>query len=202
MLIIKQLDKQHYVDIWQQMQVFTIQRSANTMDEIWLLEHWPIYTQGQAGKIEHVLAPNLNIVHSDRGGQITYHATGQLIIYILINLQRHNLGIKTLVCDLEQLIIALLATYNITAQTCCGAPGVYVEQKKIASLGLRVKKGCTYHGIALNVNMDLMPFKKINPCGFKNLEMVNMCDYDKNITMASVIESIIPMLTKKFQINN
>src|SRR5690606_5329214 len=139
---------------------------------LWLLEHPPVYTQGQAGKPEHLLNPNaIPVIQSDRGGQITYHGPGQLVAYLLLDIRRRNMGIRTLVGVLEAILINLLQEYHITAATRCGAPGVYVQDKKIASIGLRVKNGCTYHGIALNVDMDLLPFHDINPCGFAKLEM-------------------------------
>ncbi len=200
MIIIKNLGIQYYEHIWQKMRAFTAQRHANTQDEIWLLEHFPIYTQGQAGKSEHILATNnIPIIHSDRGGQVTYHGPGQLIAYILINLQHYNIGIKTLVCRLEQMIIKLLMQYHIIGSTICGAPGVYVDQKKIASLGLRVKNNCTYHGVAINVKMDLQPFKNINPCGMKNLQMVNINDFYPAITIDNVITDLTAIFNKNFQ---
>lgn len=178
MIMIKYLGKQSYEDVWQQMKEFTQQRNATTSDELWLLEHPPVYTQGQAGKAEHILKRNeIPVVQSDRGGQVTYHGPGQLVAYVLMDIRRKNLGIRTLVCQLEKILIELLALYDIPAQARCGAPGVYVEDKKIASIGLRVKNGCTYHGIALNVAMDLAPFSAINPCGFVQLAMTQMQDY-------------------------
>ena len=164
---------QHYANVWQQMKDFTAKRDQQTIDEVWLLEHFSIYTQGQAGKAEHIIKHNnIDIIQSDRGGQITYHGPGQLIAYVLLDINRRRLGVKTLVCLLENILIDILATYNIQAQTICGAPGVYVEQAKIASIGLRVKNGYTFHGIALNVNLDLAPFNDINPCGFKKLKIL------------------------------
>ena len=181
-MIIKSLGLQPYEQVIQQMQSFTSNRKDDTPDEIWLLEHPPVYTQGQAGKKEHLLNQgNIPLVQSDRGGQITYHGPGQLIAYFLLNINRRNLGIRTLVCKLEAVIINLLADYNITASTQCGAPGVYVNQKKIASIGLRIKNGCSYHGLALNIKMDLTPFHGINPCGYAQLEMTQMHDFDDTI---------------------
>ena len=176
-----------YETIWAEMKQFTTERHDQTVDELWLLEHPPVYTQGQAGKPEHVLNPQgIPIIQTDRGGQITYHGPGQLIAYVLMNIQRRNLGVRTLVSQLEQLLISLLHEFNIPAETRCGAPGVYVNEKKIASIGLRVKNGCTYHGIALNVAMDLNPFSGINPCGYAQLQMTQLQDFIPDISMQEV----------------
>ena len=184
MLKIRNLGIKEYQEIWQDMQEFTACRDANTPDEIWLLEHYPVYTQGQAGKAEHLLNPgNIPVINADRGGQITYHGPGQLVVYTLIDLKRRNLGIKKLVGNLEKVLIAILAQYKIKGETICGAPGVYVADKKIASIGLRVKNGCSYHGIALNVDMNLQPFKGINPCGFEKLEMTQIQEFNSNVTI-------------------
>lgn len=178
MITTKYLGIQPYLDIWEQMKAFTIQRNATTPDELWILEHHPVYTQGQAGKEEHILNRNaIPIVQSDRGGQITYHGPGQLVAYVMMDIGRKNLGVRTLVSQLEKILISVLAEYGVGAMIQCGAPGVYVEDKKIASIGLRVKNGCTYHGIALNVAMDLSPFNAINPCGFSRLQMTQLSDY-------------------------
>lgn len=171
-LIVKWLGQQDYVTCWQAMQAFTNARNADTIDEVWLLEHPPVFTQGQNGKPEHVLNPgNIPLVQTDRGGQVTYHGPGQLMVYLLIDLKRKQLVIREFVTRLEQCIIDFLAAYNIKACANREAPGVYVDQKKIASIGLRVRRGCTYHGIAFNVAMDLSPFSAINPCGFSTLKM-------------------------------
>ncbi len=187
MLNIRFLDQKPYPVVWEEMKQFTIERDEKTLDELWLLEHPPIYTQGQAGKAEHILnAHSIPIVHTDRGGQVTYHGPGQLVAYILMDIQRRNIGVRTLVCMLETLLIGLLKTFNINAQTRCGAPGVYINEKKIASIGLRVKNGCCYHGIALNVGMDLTPFSNINPCGYAQLQMTQMQDYIPAISVEEV----------------
>jgi lipoyl(octanoyl) transferase len=187
MLIIHDLGLQPYLPVWEKMKHFTSNRNDHSADECWMLEHPPIYTQGQAGKQEHLLNPgNIPVVQSDRGGQITYHGPGQLIVYVLFDLRRKKIGIRTLVCTLERILISLLTDYGISAKTCLGAPGVYVDDKKIASLGLRVKNGCTYHGLALNINMDLQPFKGINPCGFSQLEMTQLVDYVPQISLSEV----------------
>lgn len=186
-MIIRDLGIRDYTTVWNDMKCFTTQRHPDTPDEIWLLEHFPVYTQGQAGKAEHILNPNtIPIVQTDRGGQVTYHGPGQLIAYFLVNIQKRNLGIRTFVCQLEQALITLLKHVGINGLTRCGAPGVYVDEKKIASIGLRVKNGCTYHGIALNVLMDLRPFHGINPCGYAQLEMTQMASFIPEITVDRV----------------
>lgn len=184
MVTIRNLGLQTYTDTWEAMKQFTATREPTTPDELWLLEHRPVYTQGQAGKAEHVLhADTIPIVQSDRGGQVTYHGPGQLIVYTLMNIQQRHLGIRSFVSMLEQTLIQLLKYYDISATVHCGAPGVYVKEKKIASIGLRVKNGCTYHGIALNVAMDLTPFEGINPCGHKALKMTQMNDFVQDISV-------------------
>lgn len=161
-----------YVPTWQAMKNFTQQRTNTTPDEIWLLEHPPVYTQGIAGKPEHLLAPtNIPIVKTDRGGQITYHGPGQVIMYLLLDLQRRQLGIRQLVRKMEQAVIDLLKEYNVAANGSKDAPGVYVDDAKIASLGLKIRRGACYHGIAFNVDMDLTPFSIINPCGYSGLHV-------------------------------
>ncbi|MCL5272458.1 MAG: lipoyl(octanoyl) transferase LipB [Gammaproteobacteria bacterium] len=184
---IKYLGIQEYEEVWRQMKDFTINRNEHTSDELWLLQHFPVYTQGQAGKPEHVLnSQSIKIVQSDRGGQVTYHGPGQLIAYVLMDIKRRNLGIRTLVTQLEKVLINTLENYNIHASTQCGAPGVYVDDKKIASIGLRVKNGCTYHGIALNIDMDLSPFGGINPCGFAKMEMTQVRNFLPTIHLDDV----------------
>ena len=172
---IRWLGQQDYQSCWQAMQAFTNQRDENTVDEIWLLEHDPVFTQGQNGKAEHILAPgNIPIVKTDRGGQVTYHGPGQLMVYTLIDLKRKQLNVRQLVSLLEQSVIDFLAAHGISALAKCDAPGVYVDGKKICSIGLRIRRGCSYHGIAFNINMDLAPFKRINPCGFADLSMTQL----------------------------
>lgn len=186
-MLVRELGLQPYQPIWQAMKAFTLQRNETTPDELWLLEHFPVYTQGQAGKAEHILNPEqIPIIQTDRGGQVTYHGHGQLVAYVLMNLRRQQLGIRSLVCRLEDIIIKTLQTYQISAHTRCGAPGVYVADKKIASIGLRVKNGYTYHGIALNVNMNLQPFAGINPCGYAQLQMTQMADFMPHIKLSDV----------------
>lgn len=164
------------------MQQFTATRDETTPDELWLLEHPPVYTQGQAGKPEHVLAPgDIPVVQIDRGGQVTYHGPGQLVAYLLFDLKRSKIGVRDFVRRIEQSVIDVLAGYGIAAYGKVDAPGVYVSraggEAKIASLGLRIRNGCSYHGLALNVNMDLEPFSRINPCGYAGLQVAQIADY-------------------------
>jgi lipoyl(octanoyl) transferase len=176
-LIIRQLGRQNYLSCWKAMREFTDQRTESTPDEVWLLEHDPVFTQGQNGKPEHLLNPgDIPVVPIDRGGQITYHGPGQLVAYTLIDLKRKKFNIRQFVTLLEKSIIDLLAQYQIEAKAKCEAPGVYVNQQKICSIGLRVRRGSSYHGLALNVNMDLEPFSRINPCGFRELTMTQIAD--------------------------
>ena len=178
---------QDYYAVWLKMKEFTLNRTDTTTDELWLLEHYPVYTQGQAGKPEHVLNYNsIPLIQSDRGGQVTFHGPGQLVAYVLMDIKRRNLGIRTLVTKLEQILVSVLSRYEIPANTQCGAPGVYANKDKIASIGLRVKNGCTYHGIALNVNMDLSPFLDINPCGFATMKMTQMSHFKSTVTLDEI----------------
>lgn len=166
-----------YEPTWHAMQRFTDRRDEQTSDEIWLLQHPPVFTQGQAGKAEHVLFPgDIPVVQVDRGGQVTYHGPGQLVGYLLLDVRRSGLGVRDLVSRIEQSLIDLLASYGILANARSDAPGVYVEGAKIASLGLRIRHGCSFHGLSLNVDMDLEPFRRINPCGHAGLPMTQMCD--------------------------
>ena len=172
--IIRQLGTRSYCPIWQRMQDFTDQRTPQTADEIWLVEHTPVFTQGQAGKAEHILAPgDIPVVQVDRGGQVTYHGPGQQMLYILIDVRRNKLGVRHLVNGLENCIVDLMADYGVEAYAKKDAPGVYVNEKKLCSVGLRIRKGCSFHGLALNVNMDLSPFGRINPCGYAGMEMLD-----------------------------
>ncbi|MDF2180247.1 lipoyl(octanoyl) transferase LipB [Aliiglaciecola sp. CAU 1673] len=174
LLIVRQLGRQDYQPIWQAMQDFTDNRDEQSADELWLVEHNPVFTQGQAGKAEHILAPgDIPVVQVDRGGQVTYHGPGQQMLYVLLNLKRRKLGVRDLVTGLEQAVVGMLAPFAIKAYAKADAPGVYVDEKKICSVGLRIRKGCSFHGLALNINMDLGPFQRINPCGYAGLEMVH-----------------------------
>lgn len=199
-LIIRKLGQCDYQETWQRMMKFTEERTQNTNDEIWLLEHPPIFTQGLAGKPEHVLNPgDIPVLKTDRGGQVTYHGPGQLVAYVLFDLRRLNIGIRQMVRLLEQSVIDTLAEYGIKATGRCDAPGVYVEAAKICSIGLRVKKGCTYHGIALNVAMDLSPFLCINPCGFKQLQMTQISAWLPTVQMLDVESLLIESIKQNFQ---
>ncbi|WP_038891680.1 lipoyl(octanoyl) transferase LipB [Vibrio campbellii] len=174
-LVVKRLGRQDYEPVWKAMHEFTDQRTDDTPDEVWLVEHNPVFTQGQAGKAEHLInTGDIPVVQSDRGGQVTYHGPGQLVAYFLINLRRKKLGVRDLVTYIENLVINTLKAYNIDSAARPDAPGVYVDGKKICSLGLRIRKGCSFHGLALNVNMDLGPFLRINPCGYEGMEMVQV----------------------------
>ena len=156
------------------MQRFTDERGSEDTDEIWLVEHDAVFTQGQAGKAEHILMPgDIPVVNVDRGGQVTYHGPGQQVMYLMLNIKRRKLGVRELVTAMENAVIALLADFNIIAYAKKDAPGVYVDERKICSLGLRIRKGCSFHGLALNVNMDLAPFDRINPCGYAGMEMID-----------------------------
>ncbi len=188
-----------YLNTWDLMKQFTLNRQHDTVDELWLLEHHPVYTQGQAGKPEHILNPeSIPVIQSDRGGQVTYHGPGQLVGYFLMDIRRRDLGIRTLVCSLEKILIDVLDCYDIQATLRCGAPGVYVEDKKIASIGLRVKNGRTYHGIALNVDMNLEPFSRINPCGFSKLKMTQISEYYPKIQLSEVKDVLRQEVIKQF----
>lgn len=189
-LTIRRLGKQDYAPVWQDMHQFTDQRNDLTPDEVWLVEHNPVFTQGQAGKQEHLLnTGDIPVVQSDRGGQVTYHGPGQIVAYFLINLRRKKLGVRELVTHIENIIIETLAIFDIDSTARADAPGVYVGAKKICSLGLRIRKGCSFHGLALNVNMDLTPFLRINPCGYAGMEMVQVKDVNgpNNINEVEIV---------------
>lgn len=173
--MIRQLGLRDYAEVFAEQRAFTDARTAETPDELWFLEHPAVFTQGQAGKAEHLLLPGtIPVVQSDRGGQITYHGPGQIVVYLLLDLKRLGYSIRSLVTRIEQALVATLAGYGIEARADPQAPGVYVDGAKIASLGLRVRRGCTYHGLALNVAMDLEPFSRINPCGYQGLRMTQV----------------------------
>ena len=188
---IKHLDVVDYEATWHAMQVFTAQRGAETNDEIWLLQHPPVYTQGLAGKPEHLLTkPAIPVVKTDRGGQITYHGPGQIVVYVLFDLKRKGIGVKDLVKRIEQSLIDVLQSYGIAAQRKLGAPGVYVKGAKIAALGLRVKNGCSYHGLALNVAMDLTPYGAINPCGYAGMEVTDLATLGVRVSINDVMTTL------------
>ena len=175
--LLRDLGRQPYEPVWRAMQRFTDARDADTPDELWLVEHDPVFTLGQAGKPEHVLMPgDIPVLHVDRGGQVTYHGPGQLVLYPLLDLKRLKVGVREYVCRIEQAIIDTLGDWNIEAVRREGAPGVYVAGAKIAALGIRVRRGCTFHGLAFNIAMDLSPFLRINPCGYEGLRVTSMVD--------------------------
>ncbi len=176
-VVIRHLGCVPYEPTWHAMQHFTQTRDADSADEIWLLEHPRVFTQGQAGKAEHVLAAgDIPVVQVDRGGQVTYHGPGQLIAYILVDVRRAGQGVRDLVTQIENSLIDVLSQYAVSARAKPDAPGVYVGEKKIASLGLRIRRGCSFHGLALNVDMDLQPFQRINPCGYAGMSMTQLSD--------------------------
>ena len=197
-LIVRQLGRQRYMPIWQKMQAYTDTRDDNSPDEIWLVEHDSVFTQGQAGKDEHLLAPgDIEVIKVDRGGQVTYHGPGQQMMYVLFNLRRLKIGVRELVTWLEECIIESLAEYGIDAYAKADAPGVYVNDRKIASLGLRVRRGCSFHGLALNVNMDLSPFLRINPCGYAGMNMVQTKELNGPQNLQSAGEGLVKHMIKK-----
>ena len=199
-LILRYLGQQPYHDTWQAMSDFTNSRDDNTVDEIWIVEHPPVFTQGTAGKAEHLLQQTeIPVVKSDRGGQITYHGPGQLIVYLLINIRRKDFNVRSLVTIIEQGIIVLLKDNDIEAYAKIDAPGVYVNNKKIASLGLKIRRGCSFHGLALNVDMDLSPFLQINPCGYAGLEMTQCKDEGIKLSVSEIAPLLIEKLNQKLQ---
>lgn len=174
-LLIRELGLREYEPVWRAMHAFTDARGDGTADEIWSVQHPPVFTQGQAGKAEHLLTPgNIPVVQVDRGGQVTYHGPGQIVLYPLLDLRRLGLGVRELVTLLEQALIDVLADFGVTAARRDGAPGVYVGDAKIAALGLRVRRGCSFHGLAFNIDMDLEPYRRINPCGFEDLAVTQL----------------------------
>ncbi|HGV0043092.1 TPA: lipoyl(octanoyl) transferase LipB [Enterobacter ludwigii] len=192
-ILVRHLGLQPYEPVSQAMHDFTDSRDDTTPDEIWLVEHLPVFTQGQAGKAEHLLMTgDIPVIQSDRGGQVTYHGPGQQVMYVLLNLKRRKLGVRELVTLLEQTVVNTLAEYGIEAHPRPDAPGVYVGESKICSLGLRIRKGCSFHGLALNINMDLTPFQRINPCGYAGMEMTQMRQWVESATP----ENIRPVLLK------
>ena len=194
-IIIRELHTQPYMQTYQAMHDFTLNRNEQTPDEIWLVEHYPVFTQGRVGKPEHLLHQTvIPIVATDRGGQITYHAPGQQIMYILFDLKRRKIGIRDIVSCLEKCVIQTLAHYDIMSYAKAEAPGVYIDHKKICSLGLHIKRGCTLHGLALNIDMDLAPFNDINPCGYAGLQMTQLKEFAPQINRSELKQ----LLTNNF----
>ncbi|HLQ24690.1 MAG TPA: lipoyl(octanoyl) transferase LipB [Acidiferrobacterales bacterium] len=201
-IIVRKLGLSDYFQTWQAMRSFTAERGAYSRDEIWLLQHPPIYTLGLNGKNKTRPAlDNIPFVHGDRGGDITYHGPGQLVAYLLMDLRRRSLGVKALVAALEQAVIDLLNTFNLTGVRRKGAPGVYVENKKIAALGLRIRNGCSYHGLALNVSMDLTPFEYIAPCGYAGLEVTQLADLGVACDMETISAALSAQLLNNLGYN-
>ncbi|MFK5950717.1 MAG: lipoyl(octanoyl) transferase LipB [Methylococcales bacterium] len=199
-IAVRRLGQQDYETVWRQMQEFTLQRNAQTADEIWIVEHLPVYTLGLSGKREHLLQiEDIPVIETDRGGQVTYHGPGQLVVYILLDIKRLKKGVRELVTMLELAIINTLAQYGIKAIAKPEAPGVYVNGEKIGSVGLRVKKGCSYHGLSFNNNMDLSPFKSINTCGYPDLEVTQLSDLNVKI---ETYELAVPVVHQILQAIN
>jgi lipoyl(octanoyl) transferase len=197
--LVRQLGRQPYEPVWRAMQRFTDARDENTPDELWVVEHDPVFTLGQAGKPEHVLAPgDIPVIHVDRGGQVTYHGPGQIVVYPLLDLRRLKIGVREYVCRIEQAIIDTLAEWNIEALRRDGAPGVYVGDAKIAALGIRVRRGCTFHGLSFNVAMDLEPFQRINPCGYQGLQVTSMLDLGGPSGLEAVQRVLLEQLGRQF----
>lgn len=195
-LLVRRLGLMDYETVWRAMQTFTDQRDANTPDELWLVEHPPVFTQGQAGRAEHILAPgDIPVIQVDRGGQVTYHGPGQIVAYPLIDISRAQMGVRTLVTGIEQAVIDVLKSYGVDAQLLAGAPGVYVDGVKIASLGLRIRRGKSFHGLAFNINMDLEPFQRINPCGYAGLQVTNLSAFAE-VSMPAVEDRLIAGLSR------
>lgn len=198
-VIVRELGRQPYEPVWRAMQAFTDTRTADTPDELWLVEHDPVFTQGQAGKAEHVLAPgDIPVVQVDRGGQVTYHGPGQIVAYPLFDLRRLGIGVKALVFRIEQSLIDTLAHFGVTAERRDGAPGVYVGPAKVAALGLRVRRGCSFHGLAFNIDMDLEPFARINPCGFQGLRVTQLLDLADVGDLAAVKAVLVSRIEQQF----
>ncbi|MGJ0489280.1 lipoyl(octanoyl) transferase LipB [Methylobacter sp.] len=199
-IMIRNLGLQHYETTWQAMQQFTLERTEETVDEIWIVEHFPVYTLGLNGKPEHLLdAGAIPVIRSDRGGQVTYHGPGQLVIYTLLDIKRLKIGVRQLVTILEQAMISALAGYGIAALARAEAPGVYVDGKKIGSIGMRIKKNCSYHGLSFNNQMDLSPFDSINTCGYPELEVTQLADLGVAVKNSELALPVIQAITTAIQ---
>jgi lipoyl(octanoyl) transferase len=196
---VRELGRQPYEPVWHAMQRFTDARDENTADEIWLVEHDPVFTLGQAGKPEHVLAAgDIPVIHVDRGGQVTYHGPGQIVAYPLFDLKRMKAGVREYVCRIEQSMIDTMAEWNIHAERKEGAPGVYVAGAKVGALGIRVRRGCTFHGLAFNIAMDLEPWHRINPCGYQGLQVTTLADLGGPSGMEAVKPVLLANMAKQF----
>lgn len=191
------LGRQDYVPLWREMQKFTDERDESTQDEIWFCEHPPVFTLGLNASKEHLLAPgDIPVVQIDRGGQVTFHGPGQLMVYPLIDIRRANIGVRTLVTALEQSVVDLAAEFDVAAAARADAPGVYVDGNKLASVGLRIRRGSSFHGMALNVDVDLEPFTRINPCGYAELEMTDLHRLGINLQLAAASERLLPHILR------
>ena len=200
-VLVRQLGCQEYEPVWKKMQAFTEQRDENTEDEIWLLQHPPVFTQGLNGKPEHILSSStIPVIEIDRGGQVTYHGPGQLIVYCLIDLKRKKFGIRQMVSALEQSVIDFLADRQIKAVARKDAPGVYVDDAKISALGLRVKRGCSYHGLSINIDMDMSPFQQINPCGYEGLAVTQLKDLSELPDFKDTEQQLLKKICQQFEI--
>ena len=198
-LIVRHLRRQEYVPVWEAMKAFTARRDATTADEVWFVEHPPVFTQGLSGKPEHLLAPgDIPVIQVDRGGQVTYHGPGQILAYTLVDVRRAGLGARRLVTLLEQSVIDLLADYGIEGHARSDAPGVYVAGDKIASLGLRIRRQGSYHGLALNVDLNLEPFQRINPCGYPGLRVTRLRDLGVFFELPIVTDNLLHQIIKNF----
>ena len=207
--IVRDVGRQPFLRVWPAMERFTDTRTDDTVDELWLVEHDPVFTLGQAGKPEHVLAPgDIPVIQTNRGGQVTYHGPGQIVAYPLVDLRRIGIGVREFVCRIEQAMIDTMAVWNIEALRKEGAPGVYVKGAKIGALGLRVRRGCTFHGLAFNINMDLAPFSRINPCGYEGLQVTSVLNCggpgDLDVVKAELVKhmakqlNLLPSVTMLF----
>lgn len=196
---LRELGRVPYQGVFDEMRKFTDARTPQTPDEIWLLEHDPVFTLGQAGKPEHVLDPgDIPVVRTDRGGQVTYHGPGQLVGYLMFDIRRLGINVRQLVSGIEEAIIALLRDYGIESAARPEAPGVYVDGRKIAALGLRIRRGCSYHGLSLNVDMDMAPFQRINPCGYAGLEVTQMRELGVHEEISTVASKLVNHLGRQF----
>jgi lipoyl(octanoyl) transferase len=200
---IRPLGLTEYLPVWREMQQYTDARDSQSSDQLWITQHYPVYTQGLNGRAQHLLQTgDIPVIQVDRGGQVTYHGPGQLVIYCLLDLQRLGKGVRRLVTDIEQSVIALLADFDIPAKARRDAPGVYIGQAKIAALGLRIRKGCCYHGLSLNLDMDLAPFAGINPCGYEGLEVTQLADHVRGFDRQEIEHRLCNELIQHIGTNN
>lgn len=196
-LYLRRLGIADYEPVWREMQVFTDSRDKQTPDQLWLVQHPPVFTQGQAGKAEHVLAPgDIPVIQVDRGGQVTYHGPGQIVAYPLVDIRRKGIGVREFVNRIEESIIGVLSLHGVHGQRMEGAPGIYVDGNKVASLGLRVRRGCTFHGLAFNIEMDLEPFQRINPCGYAGLQVTQLSDLAE-VTFEQAEQELVENLARQ-----